>query len=107
MKKFTSLVIGVSLMLAGAAFAQQPEEKSTPEKKQGTEKTQQAEPKTPKTRGEHAAKPEAVAKQPGAVNEQGATGEQGTGKGHKAKATEKSTTAPGTETNASSQPGTT
>src|SRR5438105_1542015 len=45
MKKFTSLLIGVSLALAGAAFAQQPEEQSTPGpgKKQGTEKTQHGE----------------------------------------------------------------
>src|SRR5438045_236419 len=56
MKKFTSLLIGVSLALAGAAFAQQPEEQSTPGpgKKQGTEKTQQAEPKALKGTGVHA-----------------------------------------------------
>src|SRR5438132_7306894 len=87
MKKFTSLLIGVSLALAGAAFAQQPEESPAKGKKQGTEKTEQAEPKAAKTRGEHAAKPEATAKQTGAMKEQGATGaEQGTGKGHKGKA---------------------
>ena len=101
MKKFTSLLIGVSLALAGAAFAQQPEEQSTPGpgKKQGTEKTQQAEPKAPKTRGANLASPEAtVSKQTGATNEPGA------GKGRKAKATEKSATAPGAETGVSGQP---
>src|SRR2546423_197984 len=87
MKKFTSLLIGVSLALAGAAFAQQPEESPAKGKKQGTETTtQQAEPKTPKTRGGNTANPEATAKT-GAMKEQGATGaEQGTGKGHKGKA---------------------
>ena len=50
MKKFTSLLIGLSLALAGAAFAQQPEEQTTPKnKKEGPAKTEQAEPKTPKT----------------------------------------------------------
>ncbi|MGI9089333.1 MAG: peptidoglycan-binding protein [Chthoniobacterales bacterium] len=38
MKKFTSLLIGCSLMLAGAAIAQQPEEQPTPAEKQGAEK---------------------------------------------------------------------
>src|SRR5438552_2822301 len=102
MKKFTSLLIGVSLALAGAAFAQQPEEQSTPGpgKKQGTEKTQQAEPKAPKTRGANLASPEATASK-----QTGATNEPGTGKGRKAKATEKSATAPGAETGVSGQTG--
>jgi hypothetical protein len=66
MKKFTSLLIGLSLALAGAAFAQQTEE--TPGKKQGT--TEKA-----GKRGGNAT-----------ATEQGATGaEQGTGKGHKGK----------------------
>src|SRR5207244_7744069 len=100
MKKFTSLLIGVSLALAGAAFAQQPEEQASPKKeKPAAEKTQPAEPKTPKTRGANLASPEAtVSKQTGATNEPGA------GKGRKAKATEKSATAPGTETGVSGQP---
>src|SRR6267378_7395180 len=101
MKKFTSLLIGASLALAGVAFAQQPEEQSTPGpgKKQGAEKTQQAEPKTPKTRGQSAVKPEAtVEKQTGAMKEPGAATEPGAGKGRKLKATEKSATATGTET---------
>src|SRR5207253_2637634 len=62
MKKFTSLLIGVSLALAGAAFAQQPEEQASPKKeKPAAEKTQPAEPKTPKTRGANLASPEATA----------------------------------------------
>jgi Putative peptidoglycan binding domain len=101
MKKFTSLLIGVSLALAGAAFAQQPEE--SPTKKQGTEKAQQAEPKTPKTRGANLASPEATAsKQTGATKETGATNEPGAGKGRKART--KSETATGTETNVPGQP---
>jgi hypothetical protein len=63
MKKFTSLLIGLSLALAGAAFAQQPDEQSTPkQEKPAAEKTQPAEPKAPKTRGENVAKPEAMPK---------------------------------------------
>jgi hypothetical protein len=98
MKKFTSLLIGVSLALAGAAFAQQPQEQSTPGAGKKAEKTQQAEPKTPKT------KPEATAKQTGAIKEPGATTEPSAGKGRKAKA-EKSATATGTETGVSGQTG--
>lgn len=84
MKKFTSLLIGVSLALAGAAFAQQTEESPAAGGKKGKEKTtQQAEPKTPKT--------------------QGATGEQGAEKVHKGKAasaTGATTTEPGATTGA-------
>lgn len=93
MKKFTSLLIGVSLALAGAAYAQQTEESpAAGGKKQGKEKTtQQAEPKTPKTQGatgEQGAEKGRKGKganAPGATaNEQGATGattETGAGKG--------------------------
>src|SRR6266403_1066490 len=99
MKKFTSLLIGCSLTLAGAvAFAQQPEE-SPSKKNQGAEKTQAAEAKP----GAKAAKPEATAKQAGAMKEPGATTEQGAGKGRKAKATEKSATSAGTGTDVSAQ----
>jgi Putative peptidoglycan binding domain len=47
MKKFTSLLIGCSLALAGAAMAQQPEEQASPttKKKQGAKQTQAAEAK--------------------------------------------------------------
>ena len=104
MNKFTSLLIGLSLALAGAAFAQQPEEQSTPKsQKEAPVKTEKAEPKTPKTGGEKMAKPEATAaKQTGAMQETGATNEPGAGKGRKVKA-EKSATATGTETGVSGQ----
>jgi Putative peptidoglycan binding domain len=46
MKKFTTLLIGGSIVLAGAAWAQQPEASSTPEKK----KNKQAEQTTPAPR---------------------------------------------------------
>ena len=73
MKKFTSLLIGVSLALAGAAFAQQAEEQSTPKnKKEAPATTQPAEPKTPKTGGQNLAKPEAPAKMHGAETKSGA-----------------------------------
>jgi hypothetical protein len=134
MKKFTSLLIGVSLALAGVAFAQQPEETPGPGKKQA--KTEKAETKT---HAEKTAKPEATAKQTGAMKETGAaatepgggkahkakaeksatatetgvsgqtggttTTETGAGKAHKAKAVEKTTTATGTETGVSGQTG--
>jgi hypothetical protein len=104
MNKFTSLLIGVSLALAGAAFAQPPEEQSTPKsQKEAPVKTEKAEPKTPKTGGEKMAKPEATAaKQTGAMKEPGAATEPGAGKGRKVKA-EKSATATGTETGVSGQ----
>ena len=93
MKKFTSLLIGCSLVLAGAALAQPPEEQPTPKTKQGAEKTHAAEAKP----GANAAKPqETVAKPTGAMKERGATNEPGAGKGRKVQATEKSATAPGT-----------
>ena len=99
MKKFTSLLIGCSLVLAGAALAQPPEEQPTPKTKQGAEKTHAAEAKP----GANAAKPqETVAKPTGAMKERGATNEPGAGKGRKVQATEKSATAPGT--NVSGQP---
>jgi len=98
MKKFTSLLIGCSLALAGAALAQQPEEQPTPKTK-GAEKTHPAEVKP----GANVAKPqETVAKPTGAMKERGATNEPGAGKGRKVQATEKSATAPGT--NVSGQP---
>src|SRR6266851_2727340 len=95
MKKFTSLLIGCSLALAGAAMAQQPDEQQTPKKKQGPEKTHAAEAKP----GANAAKPEAtVAKQRGARNERAPS------KPQKAEATPKSEKTTGTETNVPGQP---
>jgi hypothetical protein len=87
MKKFTSLLIGCSLALAGAAMAQQPDQ--TPKgKKEGPEKTHAAEPKP----GATAAKPH------------GATNEGAPSKAHKPEATPKSPAAAGTETKASGEP---
>ena len=84
MKTFTSLLIGLSLAVAGIAFAQQTEE--TP----GPGKTQGATEKPGKTHAEKTAKPEATtAKSMGGTTTEGATGaEQGTGRGHKGKAAE-------------------
>ena len=56
MKKFTSLLIGCSLALAGAAMAQQPEEQGTPKETQGKTHGAEAKPKA------SVAKPEATAK---------------------------------------------
>ena len=115
MKKLTSLLIGCSLALAGAALAQQPVEQQSPSKnKHAPEKSHatQAQPKP------NAAKPQAPAAtqheqhgamkehgathQPGAMKEQGAahehaaTNEPGAGKGHKTPAHQESATAPKT-----------
>jgi hypothetical protein len=98
MKKLTSLLIGCSLALAGAALAQQPVEQQSPpsKNKHAPEKTHATEAKP----GVNAAKPqEKPAKQTGAMKEHGATTEPGGGKVHKA---EKSTTGPGT--NVSGEP---
>jgi hypothetical protein len=121
MKKFTSLLIGVSLALAGAAFAQQTEEQPTPKnKKEAPAQTQPAEPKTPKTGGQNLAKPEAPPKMHGAETKSGAnvanpeataakqTGamkERGAAKAQKTDATLKSEKSAGTETGVSAQTG--
>src|SRR5213080_3155979 len=104
MKKLTSLLIGCSLALAGAALAQQPVEQQSPSKgKHAPEKTHapQAQPKP------NAAKPEApAAKQHGAIKEHPATPathEPGATKGQKAPAKEGSPTAP--KSNVSGQEG--
>jgi len=96
MKKFTSLLIGCSLALAGAAMAQQPDQQETPKgKKQGPEKTHAAEAKP----GANAAKPEATAaKQRGARNAPTAP------KAQRPESTPKSAAPAGTETNVSGQP---
>ena len=119
MKTFTSLLIGCSLALAGAAWAQQPDQSASPTtkgKKPAAEKTHGAEAKP----GANAAKPEeTTAKQHGAMNAPaGAKGHKGemtpksetttgaeTGaKGHKGEMTPKSETTTGAETNVSGQP---
>src|SRR6266446_1887604 len=107
MKKLTSLLIGCSLALSGAALAQQPVEQESPSKnKHAPEKTHATEAKP----GVNAAKPqEKPAKQTGpmkergGINEPGATNEPGAGKvRQKSHATQESATAPGT--NVSGQP---
>jgi hypothetical protein len=93
MKKLTSLLIGCSLALAGAAFAQQPVEQQSPSKgKHAPEKTHapQAQPKP------NAAKPEAPAtKQHGAMKEHPATHEPGAMKEHGATNAHGATNQPG------------
>src|SRR6478752_2752065 len=95
MKKLTSLLIGCSLALAGAALAQQPvEQQSPPKGKHAAEKAHatqpqpkpQAPPAThPGATQQHGATHDAGAmKQQGAVHEHAATNEPGAGKGHNA-----------------------
>jgi hypothetical protein len=96
MKKFTSLLIGCSLALAGAAMAQQPDQQETPKgKKQGPEKTHAAEAKP----GANAAKPETTAAKP-----RGARNERAGSKTQNAETTPKSAASTGTETNVSGEP---
>jgi hypothetical protein len=101
MKKFTSLLIGCSLALAGAAMAQQPDQQSTPtKKKQAAEKTNaaQAQPGANATKPqERPAKQIGAMKERGATNEPGTTNEPGAGKGRKTRASQESATAPGTD----------
>jgi Putative peptidoglycan binding domain len=102
MKKLTSLLIGCSLALTGAALAQQPVEQQSPSKgKQPREKKAPAAEAKP---GPNAAKPrEKPAKQPGAMKERGATDERaatkepGAAKGRKAPGSEESVAAPRTD----------
>jgi hypothetical protein len=101
MKRFTSLLIGCSLALAGVAMAQQPNEEASPgkKKKEGAEQTQPAQAKP----GPNAAKPHATAvREQGARNAPGAANEPGTGKGRKAH--QESATAQGAENTVSGQP---
>jgi len=113
MKKLTSLLIGCSLALAGAALAQQPVEQQSPSKgRRAPEKAHatQAQP------GANAAKPqERPAKQTGATKERGttnergatnerkATNEPGAGKGRKTPPKEESATTPAMERDVSGQ----
>src|SRR5258708_5770072 len=93
MKRFTSLLIGCSMALAGVAMAQQPNEEASPgkKKKQGAEQTQAAQPKP----NANVARPHATP-----VREHGAANEPVTGKGRKAH--QESATAQ--ESNVSGQP---
>jgi hypothetical protein len=102
MKKLTSLLIGCSLALAGAALAQQPVEQPSPSKKKHAPEKTHATEAQPKA---NAAKPEATAaKQHGAMKERGATNEPGAGKGRKPRANQESANAPATGTDVSGQP---
>ncbi|HZR06007.1 MAG TPA: peptidoglycan-binding protein [Candidatus Udaeobacter sp.] len=123
MKKVTSLLIGCSLALAGAALAQQPVEQQSPSKgKRAPEKARatQAQPRpnaakpetsAPKqregtkargaTNAPGAMKEHGATNAPGAMKEHAATNEPGAGKGKKAPPSQESATAP--ETNVSGQ----
>src|SRR4029077_13051019 len=117
MKKLTSLLIGCSLALAGAALAQQPVEQQSPSKgKHPPEKAHatQAQPKpnaaksqTPPathqgTTQQHGAAHDADAmkKEHGAAHEHAATNEPGAGMGHKTPAHQESATSPKTDESA-------
>src|SRR5207253_268492 len=96
MKRFTSLLIGCSLALAGVAMAQQPNEEASPgkKKKQGTEQTQPAQAKP----GATAAKPHATAvREHGARNEPRTMNEPAATKGRKGGASQESASPAGTE----------
>jgi len=122
MKKLTSILIGCSLALAGAALAQQPvEQQSPPKNKHAPEKTHPAEahtnvnavpPHAPAAMQQHGAMKEhgaphepgavqehgattehATAHEPGAMKEHGAANEPGAGKSHNPSADQESATA--------------
>jgi Putative peptidoglycan binding domain len=111
MKKLTSLLIGCSLALAGAALAQQPVEQQSPSKnKRAPEKTHATEaqpranaakPETPAPKQHGAMKEHGATHEPAAINEHGATNEHGAknesgaGKGRKAPTHQESANAPG------------
>ena len=107
----TRLLIGCSLGLAGAAFAQQPVEQQSPERSSMPRKKRmqlklqpkpQAPPAThPGSTQQHPATHNAgPMKQQGAVHEHAATNEAGTGKGHNAPTHEESATTPKTNESA-------
>src|SRR3989454_12781846 len=94
MKNLTSLLIGCSLVLAGAALAQQPVEQQSPSKgKRPPEKTHAATQAQP---GANAVKPqERPAKQTGAMKEHGTMNQPGTMKEHGATTQHGATNEPG------------
>ena len=107
MKKLTSLLIGCSLALAGAALAQQPAEQQSPSKgKRAPEKAHAAQAQP----GGNAVKPQqappathqGAMKERGATNERAATNRPGAQKGQKAHAGHEPGNAP--ETNVHSKP---
>jgi hypothetical protein len=105
MKKLSSLLIGCSLALAGAAWAQQPIEQQSPSKgNRAPEKAHathaQPGPNTAQPQ-ERPAKQTGAVKERGAMNERSATNEPGAKKGRKTHAGRESANAP--ETNVSGQ----
>src|SRR6185503_10852245 len=99
MKKLTSLLIGCSLALAGAALAQQPVEQQSPSKgKHAPEKA----PATQAQPGRNAAKPQerpapqTGAMKRGATNERRRTNMPGADRGQKTHADHESANAPET-----------
>ena len=124
MKKFTSLLIGCSLALAGAAMAQQPDEQSSPkEKKHAQEKQHKAEARPGananvakpqgaggKQRGAAMMNERAAAKAQAPVTgakEHAAMNERAAAKAQKAEGTRKAEKSAATETNVSGQATTT
>jgi Putative peptidoglycan binding domain len=84
MKKLTSLLIGCSLALAGAALAQQPVEQQSPSKgKRAPEKTHAAEAQPGAKPQERPAKQSGTLKERGPTNERAATNQPGAEKGQK------------------------
>jgi hypothetical protein len=111
MKKLTSLLIGCSLALAGAALAQQPVEQQSPSKgKRAPEKAPatQAQPgrNAPKPQ-ERPAKQTGATKQTGAMKERGPTNQPGADKSQKAHAGHEPANAPDTNVpgKSTTQPG--
>ncbi len=95
MKKFTSLLIGCSLALAGAAMAQKPDEQATPKNK-AAEKTHAAEAKP----GANAAKSQGRAMKPegAAMKQHGTPNAPAAVNAHKAHAMPEAAASAGTET---------
>jgi hypothetical protein len=109
MKKLTSLLIGCSLALAGAALAQQPAEQQSPSKgKRAPEKTHATEPQPRANPAKPQERPNQTGaiKQRNAINERSATGEHGAANApgmEKGRKTRSSHEAPTAETNAPGQ----
>ena len=100
MKKLSSLLIGCSLALAGAAFAQQPVEQQSPSKgKRAQEKAHaaQAQPRANEAKPqERPAKQTGAMKERGAANERNATNQPGAERSQKTHAARESANAPET-----------
>src|ERR1700746_3741602 len=104
MKKLSSLLIGCSLVLAGAALAQQPVEqqspskgKRAPEKAHATEAQPRANPARPQLQGGPAKEKTGALKERGTVNQRAATNQPGAEKGQKVHAGRGAANAPETK----------